>query len=726
MSSDECERLRRVSNSHRRRFLKEFGAIGIAGVFAGCLGSDEDSNETETPNETETSNETETANGDPAPASFAVSELDPSEVTVSRTESADVSVTINNAGEQEETQSVSFTVDGKEVGAQDLTLDGGDSEDLVFEIVPVEFEAGDYGFEVATENDSLGGDLTVEAFSDLEALFSFDDGRSTIQPGEQTITGTFDNSYPLEAQSGEVTLSGPDGWEITAEEGTSFETLAGGDSQDVEWTVTIPEAEGEAELTVEESHEVTGNSDIFEHTLTVTVVQPLSTPLAFNFGPGEDDDVPEEAMAQEVVIDGLTFMPDLPDSVQIIGDQAATRHTEGFDDIGDTEHDNLYVTEHHGIENSDLGYEFPVENGVYEVTFHFGETWKNNTEPDDARVMNIYVNDDLVLEEWNTTAQAGFATAVQATVSVQVTDGMLSILGEPVNGWVAFNGLEIHKSDRPTAGSNAPYGLDGDWTRSFAEDFDTGDLDTDVWSVGHHNGRNIPHDDGWEYTRNEDVRVDEETATLVLQIDYDEAVHAGDEPPIEQAGEEEDEPYGWYSGAVTTDDPDGSGAKFSHQHGFWEAAIKFPPITDGVYPAFWMMSPDGVWPPEIDVAELTPTEPGVTSHNVHYATDADNPFATHEHAPQEVSHDGTILNEWHVYGVHWIEDEEVRYYVDGERVATIDAGSGTDERYLDYGSEFVINLTTHILEGWAGDPYQHDDWPYAWEVAWVRVWDENA
>lgn len=259
----------------------------------------------------------------------------------------------------------------------------------------------------------------------------------------------------------------------------------------------------------------------------------------------------------------------------------------------------------------------------------------------------------------------------------------------------------------------------------FAENFDQGCLDTDRWSIGHWSGRNIPHDDGWEYTRKEDVWVDESTNRLVLQLDHDDDVYSGEDDPLSEDGEREHSPFGWYSGAVTTDDNSGSGAKFSHRHGFWEAAIKFPAITDGVYPAFWMMSPDGVWPPEIDVVELVSTLPNETWHNVHYATDADDPFDTHQDSSHQETYPEDVLEEWHVWGAHWIEDEGVRYYVDGAHVATIDAGSGTTERYLDYGAEFVINFTAHILHGWAGDPYHHDDWPYTWEVAWVRVWDED-
>ena len=287
-----------------------------------------------------------------------------------------------------------------------------------------------------------------------------------------------------------------------------------------------------------------------------------------------------------------------------------------------------------------------------------------------------------------------------------------------------------HESDpdrgnEPEPARDAPYGPDGDWTPVFVENFDGGSLDTDVWSIGHWSGRNIPHDDGWEYTREEDVWVDDATDRLVLQLDHDERIYAGEEDPVTEAGERENSPYGWYSGAVTTDDTDGPGAKFSHRHGFWEAAIKFPAITDGVYPAFWMMSPGGVWPPEIDVVELVSTHPDETWHNVHYATDEDEPVGTHQDATHRELHAEDVLEEWHVWGAHWIEDEEVRYYVDGEHVGTLDVGSGTDERYLDYGSEFIINFTAHILHGWAGDPYQHEDWPYTWEVAWVRVWDEE-
>ncbi|MCU4925202.1 malectin domain-containing carbohydrate-binding protein [Halobacteria archaeon AArc-dxtr1] len=419
-------------NKHRRRFLQGVGATGIAGITAGCLGDDDENGDDANGDD---------ANGDDEPPAesdtFEITALEPGDDSVSLGESVTVTATVENTGEEDGEQDVEFFFDGDSEDVATLELESGAEDDVSFDVDTGDLDEGDYDYEVTTDDDSESATLTVDPFEDLDSIFSFGEDSITVQPGTAAISGEFDNSYPVAAESGEVSLDVPDGWEIVDDDGTSFDELGAGSSQSVEWHVEVPDDEDEFELEAEASHEVGDESHSEDHTLEVTVVGPLATPLAFNFGSEADE---------PTVKDGVPFTPNLPDAIQILGDYGTSTHD--VDDVADTDDDDLYLSEHHGSDGGDLGYDIPLENGVYDVTFYFGETWEDNTEPDDTRVMDISINGSVVFDEWNTVAEVGYATAARETISsVQVTDGSLTILGEAVDDWVAFNGLKIEKAE---------------------------------------------------------------------------------------------------------------------------------------------------------------------------------------------------------------------------------------------------------------------------------------
>jgi len=101
----------------------------------------------------------------PAPATFEVSSLEPSEATVTQGDTVEASATITNSGEQEGTQTVEFQVDGNAVASEDVTLAGGDETTVEFSVDTSDLDPGDYEHAVVTEDGDATGSLTVEAES---------------------------------------------------------------------------------------------------------------------------------------------------------------------------------------------------------------------------------------------------------------------------------------------------------------------------------------------------------------------------------------------------------------------------------------------------------------------------------------------------------------------------------------------------------------------------------
>ncbi|MDS0279519.1 dockerin type I domain-containing protein [Halomicroarcula sp. S1AR25-4] len=112
---------------------------------------------------TDTNGASVTVEAPPEPANFAVSNLSPTDVTVTQGDVVDVSATVENTGERTATQTVEFRVDGTALASQDVTLDPGASTTVTFEDVDTSgLDPGEYTHGVYTENDSATATLTVE------------------------------------------------------------------------------------------------------------------------------------------------------------------------------------------------------------------------------------------------------------------------------------------------------------------------------------------------------------------------------------------------------------------------------------------------------------------------------------------------------------------------------------------------------------------------------------
>ena len=101
--------------------------------------------------------------GEPVGSVFEVSDLDPTDVTVEQGDVIEVSATITNTGDQDDTQTVEFRVDGDALASEEVSLSPDENTTVVFsDIDTAGLEPGNYEHGVFTLDDSQTATLTVE------------------------------------------------------------------------------------------------------------------------------------------------------------------------------------------------------------------------------------------------------------------------------------------------------------------------------------------------------------------------------------------------------------------------------------------------------------------------------------------------------------------------------------------------------------------------------------
>ncbi|WP_135305364.1 PKD domain-containing protein [Haloarcula amylovorans] len=155
---------------------------------------------------TATATQTVSVNAAPAPASFDLSNLNV-ESPVTQGDTATVTATVENTGDEEATQTVAFDLDGSQADSQSVTLAGGASQQVSFDVDTTDLSTGDHTVAVATDDDSASGTMTIEAASD-PAPGTVD---VSLVPADQTATTGDEVTY-------DVVVSGTD--DVGAFDGT--------------------------------------------------------------------------------------------------------------------------------------------------------------------------------------------------------------------------------------------------------------------------------------------------------------------------------------------------------------------------------------------------------------------------------------------------------------------------------------------------------------------------
>jgi len=95
----------------------------------------------------------------------------------------------------------------------------------------------------------------------------------------------------------------------------------------------------------------------------------------------------------------------------------------------ETEYDDfLFRNATWSSDNTPLLYDLNVDNGVYDINFLFDDHWTGA-----ARVMDIIIEDELILDDYIISAQTGIVL-VETVSGAEVKDGVLSIDLVPTPG----------------------------------------------------------------------------------------------------------------------------------------------------------------------------------------------------------------------------------------------------------------------------------------------------
>jgi len=201
-------------------------------------------------------------------ASFEVSNLSPADGTVEQGVTVTAEATVQNTGEEEGTQSVTFSVVGTDISvSQTVSLAGGESTTTSFDLDTADVPVGEYTHRVESEDSSVTGALTVQEPPEPAAfqLSGLDPTTASVTQGEElVVTASVQNTGDEEAtQDIVLTLS------ELGEVASDSLTLAGGGSDSVSFTVDTTDVPAG-----EYTHTVSTDDGTSEGSLTVLAQTP--------------------------------------------------------------------------------------------------------------------------------------------------------------------------------------------------------------------------------------------------------------------------------------------------------------------------------------------------------------------------------------------------------------------------------------------------------------------
>lgn len=246
----------------------------------------------------------------------------------------------------------------------------------------------------------------------------------------------------------------------------------------------------------------------------------------------------------------------------------------------------------------------------------------------------------------------------------------------------------------PPGSDPTPVGQSGDWILKFDDEFNGGSLDTSKWRTCFwwaDTTCSIETNHEMELYNPQDVLV--QNGLLRLRAQKRDMVAWNGTT------------YHYTSGMVMTGGRDGQiPPGFTFIYGFVEALVKIP-AGQGLWPAFWTLSADYQWPPEIDIMEILGHAPTDYHMNYHYnGGDAGSTWTGPDFSAG-----------WHVIGLDWRPDAII-WFVDGIERWRFDTAS----KIINEASYLLLNLA--VGGDWPGPPNNNTPFPSYFDIDYVRVW----
>jgi len=104
--------------------------------------------------------------------------------------------------------------------------------------------------------------------------------------------------------------------------------------------------------------------------------------------------------------------------------------------ISGTNDDPLYHDGRYGFD----AYQFDVNNGLYQVSLHFAEVFKDNLG---ERVFDIRIEGQTLISNFDIVSAAGKFAAVVKTFGLQVNDGQINIVFFNVAEYPIISAIEV-------------------------------------------------------------------------------------------------------------------------------------------------------------------------------------------------------------------------------------------------------------------------------------------
>jgi beta-glucanase (GH16 family) len=141
-----------------------------------------------------------------------------------------------------------------------------------------------------------------------------------------------------------------------------------------------------------------------------------------------------------------------------------------------------------------------------------------------------------------------------------------------------------------------------------------------------------------------------------------------------------------------------------------EARVKTPAGV-GLWPAVWLHTVSGHWPPEIDILETRGFEPSTWLLSAHWA-DATGAHQSKGFRPK----DDSYAEGYHTVTMQW-DSTQIAWYIDGEQKGLI-----TDPAKIPNEPMYLILNLAIGGGGWPGKPDATTPFPASFDIDYVRVW----
>ncbi len=356
----------------------------------------------------------------------------------------------------------------------------------------------------------------------------------------------------------------------------------------------------------------------------------------------------------------------------------------------------------------DIKVAHPVDNGTYDITFHFAEPKDHDAR---ERVFDAFAEDEQVIDDLDIMLFRDGKVISALTVTapnVVVADGELNIRFEASADQPTLSALVVRNKKRPAL----------PWKLVWSDEFDGDALDADKWSPNVWPPRKVNDEDQAYTAREKNLRI--EDGNLVIEAhkeDYDGASYT--------------------SGRVHSD---GNG---DFLYGRFEVRARLP-AGQGSWPAIWMLPSDpyrysttceegedwqgsstcDAWPNsgEIDIMEHVGYQMGHihgTVHNEAYY------WLKWEQRKGRILIDDVDEN-FHVYALEWTPDRIDAFVNDSHYFTYVNENSGWRVWPYDQPFHLILNIAVGGAWGRAGGPIDDEIFPLQMLIDYVRVYELAA